>query len=195
MKLCVIPARGGSKRIPKKNIRHFLGKPLIEYSIEIALESNLFDRVIVSTDDNEIANIAMDSGVEVPFLRPKELSDDFVTTNDVIKHAIQWFQNQGTTIEYACCVYATAPFLKVRYLKEGIEKLVSSNKSFAFTVTSFPFPIQRALRLTEDESVEAIWPENILKRSQDFEECYHDAGQFYWGRASAFLDDVVTFSS
>ena len=183
MKLCVIPARGGSKRIPKKNIRHFLGKPLIEYSIEIALESNLFDRVIVSTDDNEIANIAMDSGVEVPFLRPKELSDDFVTTNDVIKHAIQWFQNQGTTIEYACCVYATAPFLKVRYLKEGIEKLVSSNKSFAFTVTSFPFPIQRALRLTEDESVEAIWPENILKRSQDFEECYHDAGQFYWSRS------------
>ena len=195
MKLCVIPARGGSKRIPRKNIRPFMGKPLIGYSIETTIQSGLFDRVIVSTDDNEIAQVAKEFGAEVPFIRPKELSDDFTTTNAVVKHAIQWYKDKGKPVDYVCCVYATAPFLNMSYLKKGLEQLISSEKSYAFSVTSFAFPIQRALRITSEGCVEAIWPENIYKRSQDLDEAYHDAGQFYWGRSEAFLDDVVTFSS
>jgi len=195
MKLCVIPARGGSKRIPKKNIRNFCGKPIIAYTIEAALASACFDKVIVSTDDEEIASIAKEYGAETPFLRPEELSDDYTGTNEVIKHAIEWYQNNNENISFVCCIYATAPFVESKYIKEGYEKLVSSNKSFAFTVTSFPFPIQRAIRINSSNEVEAIWPENILKRSQDLEDAYHDAGQFYWGRSDAFINDEVIFST
>jgi N-acylneuraminate cytidylyltransferase len=195
MKIAVIPARGGSKRIPRKNIREFAGKPIIAWSIGAALESRLFDRVIVSTDDEEIAEVSRQHGAETPFLRPKELADDYTGTNAVVKHAIGWFAAAGTPVDYACCIYATAPFVQPRYLREGYEKLVASGRSFAFSVTSYPFPIQRALRITADGGVEAIWPENIFRRSQDLEEGYHDAGQFYWGHAEAFLSDVVTFSN
>jgi N-acylneuraminate cytidylyltransferase len=195
MKIAVIPARGGSKRIPRKNIRPFAGKPIIAWSIEAALESGLFDRVIVSTDDEEIAEVSRQHGAETPFIRPKDLADDYTGTNAVVKHAISWFVDAGTPVDYACCIYATAPFVQPRYLREGYEKLVASGRSFAFSIASYPFPIQRALRITADGGVEAIWPENIFRRSQDLEEAYHDAGQFYWGRARAFLEDVVVYSS
>ena len=195
MKLCVIPARGGSKRIAKKNIRDFCGKPIVAYSIEAALASNCFDKVIVSTDDKEIALVANKYGAETPFVRPNELSDDYTGTNDVVKHCIQWFQDQGESISNVCCIYATAPFIQAEYLKKGYEKLINSKKSFVFSVTSFPFPIQRAIRVNVNDEVEAIWPENISKRSQDLEEAYHDAGQFYWGHREAFLNDEVVFST
>lgn len=195
VKLAIIPARGGSKRIPRKNIRQFAGKPIIAHSIEAAIQSQLFDRIIVSTDDPEIAQVAKDWGAETPFLRPKELADDYTGTNTVIKHAIQWHNNQSIDIQFACSIYATAPFLQAQYLREGFERLSESGKSFAFSVTSFPFPIQRAIRIANDGSVGAFYPEYISARSQDLEEAYHDAGQFCWGRAEAFLNDVVVFSA
>lgn len=195
MKLCVIPARGGSKRIPAKNIRSFAGRPIIAYSIEAALESKLFERVIVSTDDQDIADIAISLGAEVPFVRPPELSDDYATTGDVVKHCVNWCLENEIPVSYVCCLYATAPFVKSEYLREGYERLIATDSSYAFSVTSFPFPVQRAIRINADGRVEAIWPENVFKRSQDLEEAFHDAGQFYWGKAEAFLDDEVIFSS
>jgi N-acylneuraminate cytidylyltransferase len=194
MKLCVIPARGGSKRIPGKNIRPFAGKPIIAYSIEAALNSKLFDHVIVSTDDSLIAETAKSFGAEIPFMRPRELSDDFTGTADVIKHAIGWYQERNIAIDYVCCIYATAPFVQIEYLRQGLKLLVENKKSYAFSVTSFAFPIQRALRLTGSGEVEAMWPENIYKRSQDLEHAFHDAGQFYWGTPQAFMNNEVIFS-
>jgi len=195
VRLAVIPARGGSKRIPRKNIRPFAGKPIVAYSIEAARASALFDRVIVSTDDEEIARVARDCGAETPFVRPRELSDDHTGTNAVVRHAISWCGEHGALPQHVCCIYATAPFVQPRYLREGYERLVASGKSFAFSVTSFAFPIQRALRIGADGCVQPIWPEYIARRSQDLEEAYHDAGQFYWGTARAFLDDVVLYSA
>lgn len=195
MNLAIIPARGGSKRIPRKNIRTFAGRPIIAYSIEAAISSGLFQRIVVSTDDAEIARIAVDCGAEVPFVRPADLSNDYATTAAVIKHAIGWHEERGFDVGYACCIYATAPFIQSRYLHEGFEKLVASGKSFAFSVTSFPFPIQRALRIGADGCVRAANPEYANTRSQDLEDFYHDAGQFYWGTASAFMHDVTIFSS
>lgn len=194
MRVAIIPARGGSKRIPRKNIRPFCGKPMISYSIEAALASGLFDRVLVSTDDPEIAEVAIGCGAEVPFLRPPSLSDDHTGVGEVVKHAIQWLQERGTPPEHLCLVYATAPFLRSRYLREGFEKLVQTGKSFAFSVTTFPFPIQRAVRLSADGGVEAFHPEHIFSRSQDLDEAYHDAGQFCWGKVRSFLDGEVVFS-
>jgi pseudaminic acid cytidylyltransferase len=195
VKIAVIPARGGSKRIPHKNIRDFCGKPIIAWSIEAAIKSKLFDQVIVSTDDETIAEVAKQYGAEVPFVRPKKLSDDFTGTNDVVKHAIQWFHDNGQNVDYACCIYATAPFIQLEYLKQGHDKLLSLGKSFVFSVTTFPYPVQRALHVKNDGLIEAVWMENIYARSQDLEELFHDAGQFYWGKASAFLEDVVMLDS
>ncbi len=192
--VAVIPARGGSKRIPRKNIRPFAGKPIICHSIEAALQSNLFDRVIVSTDDEEIAEVSRSFGAEIPFMRPSALADDFTTTNDVVKHCLQWLQESQYPVKHACCIYATAPFVRRKYLQKGYELLLSSGKSFAFSVTTFPFPVQRALRITEQGTIEAIYPENNLARSQDLEEVYHDAGQFYWGKTAAFLGNEVIYS-
>jgi len=194
MKLAVIPARGGSKRIPRKNIKLFCGKPIIAYSIQACIESALFDEIIVSTDDIEIADVAKQYGASVPFLRPDDLADDFTGTNDVVKHAIKWALNKNMPIEYACCVYATAPFLEPKYLVEGFERLVKTGTQFSFSITSFPFPIQRSIRITDDR-IEPFYPEFISKRSQDIEDAYHDAGQFYWGTVKGFLDDVSIFSS
>jgi len=194
LKVAIIPARGGSKRIPRKNIRPFAGKPIIGYSIEAARESDLFDKIIVSTDDPEIAGVAESFGAEVPFLRPAELANDFAGTGAVVKHCLQWLDEHDSPVEYACCIYATAPFLQAGYLREGYKKLIASGKSFSFSLTSFPFPIQRAVRIREDGAVEAFSPEHIFTRSQDLEEAYHDAGQFYWGRTGAFLSDAVIFS-
>jgi pseudaminic acid cytidylyltransferase len=194
MKLCVIPARGGSQRIPRKNIRPFAGKPIIAWSIEAALTAALFDRVMVSTDDAEIAAVARQYGAEVPFLRPSELADDHTGTNTVVKHAIQWHRDQGQPVDVACCLYATAPFVQVRHLRQGFEKLTASGKAFVFSVTRYDFPVQRALRLNGAGEVEALYPAYRQTRSQDLEPAYHDAGQFYWGRAEAFLEDVILFS-
>lgn len=194
LNVAVIPARGGSKRIPRKNIMPFAGMPIIGYSIEAAKSCGLFDRILVSTDDEEIAAVARSFGAEVPFLRPPALADDFTGTNPVVKHALAWLSGEGHEVDLACCIYATAPFLQPNYLAEGFRKLKASDSSFAFSVTSFRFPIQRALRVTSNGAVEAIFPEHIFTRSQDLEEAYHDAGQFYWGRSEAFLNDSVLFS-
>ena len=194
MNVAIIPARGGSKRIHRKNIKPFCGEPIIGYSINAALATGLFDRVIVSTDDDEIADIAVALGAEVPFRRPKVLSDDFTGTNAVVKHAIQWLNERGESVKYVCCIYATAPFLSPNFLCKGYEKLLNSGKKFAFSVTSFPFSIQRALMITQPESIEPFYPESINKRSQDMKEAYHDAGQFYWGLAEGFMNNEVLFS-
>ena len=180
MNICVIPARGGSKRIPEKNIKFFFGKPLIAYSIEAALKSKLFQRVIVSTDDEEIAAIAGKYGAEIPFIRPKELSDDFTGMADVVNHAVDYLENLGEKYEYTCTVYATAPFIQVKYLVRGYEALKSSDAVNAFSSTSMPFPIQRAFKIDKNGRCKMFAPEYYATRSQDLEEAYQDAGQFYW---------------
>ena len=189
MNVAIIPARGGSKRISKKNIKLFAGKPIVSYSISAALECGLFDRVVVSTDDQEIASVAIDAGADVPFTRPEDLSDDYTGTEAVVNHTLNWLLEGGLQVDYACCIYATAPFVQSDCLIEGYKKLVKSDKSYVFSVTSFEFPIQRALRINDSGEVEPISPESIEKRSQDLEEAYHDAGQFYWGKVSAFLSN------
>lgn len=192
MRLAVIPARGGSKRIPRKNIRPFGGRPMIAWSISAALDSGCFSRVIVSTDDAEIAGVARDCGAEVPFLRPATLSDDHTPTSPVIAHAISAC---GVTDPAAavCCLYATAPFVQAADLRRGLELLESSGAEFAFSVTSYAFPIQRALRLTPAGRVEMFQPEHFATRSQDLQEAWHDAGQFYWGRAAAWTSGRPIF--
>lgn len=194
MNIAIIPARGGSKRIPRKNIKDFHGKPLIAYSIDTALASGCFDKVMVSTDDREIADIALQYGAEVPFLRPADISDDHATTLDVIAHAIRWYKNHDETINNVCCIYATAPFLTIQSLQEGLATLTSRDVDYAFSATSFPFPIQRAVKLNDEQRVEMFQPEHLNTRSQDLEEAYHDAGQFYWGTASAFVQQKPMFS-
>jgi len=194
VKIAIIPARGGSKRIPRKNIRPFCGKPIIAYSIAAAKESALFDEIVVSTDDEEIASVARDCGATTPFVRPREIADDFTGTNAVVKHAIGWFAGQGSDVAHACCIYATAPLIQSRFIRDGYERLVGSDAAFAFSVTHYAFPVQRAVRLTPDGRVDALYPEHRMTRSQDLEPAYHDAGQFYWGTARAFLDDIPVFS-
>lgn len=195
MKICVIPARGGSKRIPRKNIRLFAGKPIVAWSIRVAREVGLFDRIMVSTDDAEIAEVARHYGAEVPYLRPADLSDDHTGTNAVVRQAIIWHGEHGYLVDHACCLYATAPMVQPQYIKEGFERLVETGKAFVFSVTRYHFPIQRAIRLNEAGEIEAIYPHYQTVRSQDLEPAYHDAGQFYWGTARAFLDDTPLFAS
>ena len=189
--VAIIPARGGSKRIPRKNIKDFFGKPLIAYSIEVALKSKLFDKVIVSTDDEEIAKIAVEYGAVVPFLRPKELSDDFTGTGAVVNHALEYLKEQGEVHDFVCTIYATAPFLDEKYLIEGFEKLKNSNAKNAFSCTSMPFPIQRTFKITQNERCEMFWPENFHTRSQDLEEAYQDAGQFYWTNLNIKSNEII----
>ena len=177
MNLCVIPARGGSKRIPKKNIKHFCGKPLIAYSIENAKKSELFDKIVVSTDSEEIAKVAENYGAEILY-RPKELADDFSTSMEVFEHAINEL-NKKNQFEYACMIYATAPLLDIKYLKSGIEKLKHSDSAFSFSATTYDFPIWRGFEI-ENEKAKMLWPEYLNTRSQDLKEVYHDAAQFYW---------------
>ena len=194
MNICVIPARGGSKRIPRKNIKEFNGKPIIAYSIEAAFESNCFDQVIVSTDDNEIKEVAKKYGAQVPFVRPEKLSNDSAGTIPVIKHAIEWMEQKNNYIKHVCCLYATAPFIKSKILTKAYQQLKDSSADYCFGVTSFTFPIQRAIKITQDDKVDMFYPEYFNKQSQDLEEAYHDAGQFYWGRAEAFKQQKPLFS-
>jgi N-acylneuraminate cytidylyltransferase len=189
--VAIIPARGGSKRIPRKNLLPFDGVPMIVRSIRTALESGLFDQVVVSTDDAEIADVARTQGAQVPFLRPAELADDFTGTAAVIVHALQ----QLPAFDYACCVYATAPLLQAHYLRQGIELLEQHpDKSFAFSVCSFGFPVQRALTLDGQGALKALYPEFRHTRSQDLPEAFQDAGQFYWGRSEAWLRGEAVYS-
>ena len=193
-KVAIIPARGGSKRIPRKNIKPFHGRPMISYSIQAALDCGLFDAVVVSTDDEEIAEVARSCGAEVPFMRPAELANDHAGTGAVVVHAIDWFREQGRPFDAACCIYATAPLIDPERLKEGWQLLQQPGKRYAFSVTSYAFPIQRALKRTEDGSVAMFWPENLTKRSQDLEPAYHDAAQFYWGWCDAWTGGEIAFS-
>jgi N-acylneuraminate cytidylyltransferase len=194
MKLCVIPARGGSKRIPRKNIKAFCGKPMIAYSIQAALESGCFYKVIVSTDDAEIADVAKSFGAEVPFTRPDELSNDYAGTILVIKHAIEWFEQHDETPSEVCCLYATAPFVQASALKRAYQQMMQADADYCFSVTRFAFPIQRAIKLNAKQRVEMFSPENFARRSQDLEEAYHDAGQFYWGKSQAWKAELAIFS-
>jgi len=194
--MVVIPARGGSKRIPRKNIKMFAGHPMIAHSILAAKESGVFDRIIVSTDDPEIGEIAREYGAEVPFSRPAELANDHAGTMEVIQHAIaQMASDAHYTPENTCCLYATAPFVTAELLRSGLDTLNKSDKSYAFTVATFGFPIQRALRKTANGGLEPIYPEYRLTRSQDLEEAYQDAGQFYWGKTSAWQAGIPLYSS
>lgn len=195
MIIAVIPARGGSKRIPGKNIKSFCGKPMIAWSIEEAKASGCFDRIIVSTDDLEIAETAKAWGAEVPFLRPPELSDDHTGTLPVIRHAVEWFSQNDTPLDYACCIYATAPFVSAEFLRAGLGILQQEQCSYAFSVTSYPFPIQRAVRIDYEGRVGMFQPEHFNSRSQDLEEAWHDAGQFYWGSAEAWREQRPLFSA
>jgi len=191
--VAVIPARGGSKRIPRKNIKDFCGKPMIAWSIEAALESCAFDRVIVSTDDEEIAEVSRHHGAETPFVRPAELSNDYADTDEVVAHAIQWFQKQGEPAQAACCIYATAPFIQVEDLCRAKDALYSGDWDFAFTVTDFAAPIFRSFRQAPEGGVEMFYPEHYLTRSQDLPIALHDAGQFYWGRPQAWIEQRPVF--
>lgn len=193
MKLAVIPARGGSKRIPRKNIKLFNGKPMIAWSIEAAKSSGLFERIIVSTDDVEIAEVAKQWGAEVPFMRPEDLSNDHAGTTPVIAHATQWAIGQGLDIEAVCCIYATAPFVQVDDLNRGWEALNSGDWDYAFTVTDFAAPIFRAFREAEAGGIEMFYPEHFATRSQDLPVALHDAGQFYWGRPAAWIEGKRIF--
>ena len=194
MRLAVIPARGGSKRIPRKNIKPFCGKPIIAWSIEAALQSDCFDRVVVSTDDEEIAAVARTHGAEVPFMRPVALADDHAGTLAVMRHAVEACALDRANGR-ACCVYATAPFLRTEDLQRGLRILEQSGADYAFSVASYAYPIQRALRLTPQGRVEMFDPAHFATRSQDLEDAWHDAGQFYWARAGAWLAEAPMFGS
>lgn len=188
MKIAIIPARGGSSRIPRKNIKDFCGKPMIAWSIEVAQASGLFDHIMVSTDDEEIAGIARQYGAKVPFLRPVDLSGDYAGTTEVIAHATQWALEQGWSVAAVCCIYATAPFVQVDDLKRGLLALQSGEWDYAFTVTDFSSPIFRSFRQTDEGGVEMFSPEYFEARSQDLPVALHDAGQFYWGKPVAWLE-------
>ncbi len=194
MIIAIIPARGGSKRIPNKNIKLFAGQPIISYSIRVAQETELFDRIIVSTDSLEIADIAREYGADVPFLRPAELANDFAGTDEVVCHAVEWLAKEGRQPEFICCIYATAPFIQASYLKQGYDKLVSSDATSVFSVTTYPYPIYRSLKITEKGHIEMLWPEYKDARSQDLPETYHDAGQFYWANTNKFMQQKMLFA-
>lgn len=194
MNLCVIPARGGSKRIPHKNIKDFCGHPIISYSISTAIASGCFDKIIVSTDDHTIAETAQACGAEVPFIRPREIADDHSGTGAVTAHAARWAQEQQLNPEFICCLYATAPLLTPPFLVEALAMLKARpDYDYCFSAAAFAAPIQRALKRDADGGVAMFHPENYFLRSQDLEPAYHDAGQFYWGRLAACLKDEPIF--
>ena len=195
MKIAVIPARGGSKRIPRKNIVDFCGKPMIAHAIVAALESGLFEHIVVSTDDEEIAGVARQWGAEVPFTRPAELADDHTPTVPVIAHAITACQALGWNIDYACCIYPGVPFIQIDDLKRAFELLQVSQAAYCFPITEFPSAIQRALRRLPNGRMQPFYPEHELTRTQDLEPAYHDAGQFYWGKPDAWLANKSVHSN
>jgi pseudaminic acid cytidylyltransferase len=196
MNLALIPARGGSKRIPRKNIRHFRGRPMIAWSIKAARAAGCFDRILVSTDDEEIAAVARSLGAEVPFLRPDHLADDLATTQAVVLHSLEWCEQQGLAPQAVCCLYATAPFVQPADLVLAGQLLEQApTGSFVFAATSFAFPIQRAIHIDAAGRSAMFNPEHFNTRSQDLEEAFHDAGQFYWARPEAWRHSVSFFEN
>lgn len=194
IRIAVIPARGGSKRIPRKNVKEFCGKPMIGWPIEAARASGMFDRVIVSTDDPEIAAIAASLGAEVPFVRPAELADDHVGTTEVVAHATRWLLDGQPDVSQVCCIYATAPFVEPDDLRRGLSALDSGAWRYAFSATEFAAPIFRAFRQIPGGGVQMFFPEHMSTRSQDLPPALHDAGQFYWGTRQAWLEMAPVFS-
>lgn len=192
-KIAIIPARGGSKRIPRKNIKDFLGKPIIAYSIKTAINSGIFDEIMVSTDDPEIAEIAKKYGAHVPFLRSPGTANDTATTPDVLVEVINEYQKAGQDYNYACCIYPCAPFITSERLKEGLETMLNNKAKSAVPVVKYSYPIQRALRIDAGK-LEMILAENINTRSQDLEPTYHDIGQYYWIELNNFINNPVLFS-
>ncbi len=193
MNLAIIPARGGSKRIPRKNVKPFAGRPIIGYSIDAARTSGLFDRIVVSTDCVEIAALAREAGAETPFLRPAELADDFATTAAVVDHALDALGTTG--VAYICCIYPTAPFLEADDLRRGFDLIVAHDVLSVVPVTSFPSCIFRALGIDAEGRLRMFWPENRDRRSNDFASAYRDAGQFYWLRASRFRAERALYGA
>ncbi|TQR59610.1 pseudaminic acid cytidylyltransferase [Campylobacter troglodytis] len=191
--LCVIPARGGSKRIPRKNIVEFEGKPLIAHSIENALNSSIFDEVIVSTDDEEIASISRKFKAKIPFMRPKELSDDYAPTNAVISHAIKELASLGQDFETVCCLYATAPLIDSEILKQAYAEFKEKDCEFLSTACEFSYPIQRAFMLDKDKRITMFDESSYYERSQDLTPAFHDAGAFYFGKSQAWLEGKQAF--
>ncbi|MEM7358553.1 MAG: pseudaminic acid cytidylyltransferase [Pseudomonadota bacterium] len=195
MNVAVIPARGGSKRIPRKSIKSFHGKPIMAWSIEAAQASGLFDRVMVSTDDDEIADIAVALGAEVPFKRPAELADDYATTLQVMSHAAAFLEQQYTNLEAVCCIYPAAPFIRAEEIQAGHQALFSSSWQYAFSVTNYATSVYRSFIAGDSGGVEMIFPDHYETRSQDLPECLHDAAQFYWGRPSAWIQQLPIFAA
>ena len=196
MNIAIIPARGGSKRIKNKNIKLFLNKPIILFTIEKLIKSNLFNKIFISTDSDEIASISRKFNVEI-INRPKELSDDFTNTNEVVKHALEFLQSDYD-IHTVCCVYPTAPFMRIEDLKKGLENITTQNDNdkifFSFPVTEFLYPIERALKIDKNLIIKTFWNNTFPNRSQDLSASYHDVGQFYWGKFQPFLEGANMFS-
>lgn len=192
--LAIIPARGGSKRIPRKNIKPFMGKPIIAYSIEAALQSGLFDEVMVSTDDEEIADIARQYGASVPFMRSTETANDYASTEDVVLEVLSVYKSKGKFFTAACCIYSTAPFVSYSHLKEAYEKLICEDLDTVFPVVAYSYPVQRSLEIIDDK-VQMVYPEYTDSRSQDLQVMYHDAGQFYFFQTSHFLQNKQLWTS
>ncbi len=190
-RVAIIPARGGSKRIPRKNIRHFRGKPIIVWSIEAALASGLFDEVMVSTDDAEISKLAQDNGASVPFLRSAKTSDDYATTSDVLLEVLACYGDFDRQFDLACCLYPTAPFVTAGALSDGLNQLQTGHFDVVMPVSRFDYPILRSLKMSEQGQISLNFPENLNVRSQDLPPAFHDAGQWYWFRTSAFVRDTV----
>ncbi|MBT7951836.1 MAG: pseudaminic acid cytidylyltransferase [Gammaproteobacteria bacterium] len=187
MKIAIIPARGGSKRIPRKNIKEFCGKPMIAYAISASKASGLFDHIVVSTDDEEIAQIAKTLGAEIPFVRPAELANDYTTTVPVVVHAINACLNLGWTFNRVCCIYPGVPFIQVEDLKGALVRMNNNEADYCFPVTDYPSAIQRAFKLLSNGRVQPFYPEFEFTRTQELEPAYYDAGQFYWGKTEAWL--------
>ncbi|AVM58650.1 pseudaminic acid cytidylyltransferase [Bacteroides heparinolyticus] len=189
--LCIIPARGGSKRIPRKNVKRFLGKPMLAYSIEAALKTGLFDEVMVSTDDEEIAEVARQYGAKVPFMRSAETANDFATTADVLNEVISNYKASGIEFDNFCCIYATAPMTQSEDITAAYERLLSSDFTVVYPVVQFSYPIWRCLDLAEDGTMKRHWPEYENSRSQDLPKEYHDTGTFYWYKTAGWLSGNI----
>jgi len=195
MNIAIIPARGGSKRIPRKNIKDFCGRPMIAWAITVAIESNLFEHIVVSTDDEEIASLARFWGAEVPFVRPADLADDLAPTAPVIAHAIKSCTDLGWVVDCVCCIYPCVPFLQIEDLTKALNMIREQDVEFSYPVTEYSHPVQRAMRRLSNGKMQFLNPEYELTRTQDLEKTYHDAGQFYWGKAAAWIKNNKIHSS
>ena len=194
MNIAIIPARGGSKRIPRKNIKKFFGRPIIAWSIQTAKQSNCFSKIIVSTEDSEIAEIANQYDAETPFIRPQSLADDYANTLDVMRHAVEWAEREyGETLKNVCCIYPTAPLIKSTDITNSLQVLQDESCAFVFSAKEYISPIQRSFRVNSKNRVEMFTPSQFYARSQDLERAYHDAGQFYWGKKIAWLTEKNIF--